>query len=404
MPAEAKIDIVLRDATGSQPRLSPPAPVATPADRLRPGATTDRPWETPHAPITKVDGRATKVDVALRDAAPPAGGETPARPTRREGQGDDKSFDAYAEARRQIEQDRRRELVQQARDSIQPPKPPPVFNAEAEARRQQEASKRAEEAALFRRAMQQGVSADTLKAREKAGNVGTGLAGAARSAISGDVGGAASRLAELVPATSAAGKALAGIAAPVGMAAAALGVFAFGLKKANDALSERADQLAPYSGQLSVAQAQAEIAQVMNDIRRAQQFGPGLSNYVESASARDQAWSDLTMKIEQSVEGFTSNFNRGLAVIMNWANNNSSMFEPTSAFGLSIGNISKGITVTAQSTAEMAEAMRQQNQQNGLINELQIDSQRVMERTNKLLEDIKEQAKRPRAMGVPRVL
>ena len=412
---EAKIDIVLRDGTTDrQPRPSPPAPAGgeQPAarDRLRPGANPDRPWETPHAPITRVDGKATKIDGRSRGTQDEAAESerTLPRPTARPVQTTE-AFDPAAEARRILQGEERRQAVQAELVKLRGAQP--VLDQGLEAQRQIIARRQAEEVSLYRRAQEQGIASEVLRSREQARSnreqsalAGQSIAGAVRSISRGDIAGAAEQIGELVPAASGAARAIGSIVAPLGAATAVLAGFAFATKRVSDSLSETADRLAPFSPELAVSKANAGINQLLADLRRAQEAGPELSRLVDAQSRLSQETQDLSLKIQRALSPTLTNFTNGLTVLAQALNGNmDAIMEATKANLLFIVDMkgALGVGVEAIIKAVLAKNMVAKDPP-PIIDPAMIERTRSR-RSEQLLEDILEATKRPKAMGVPRV-
>ncbi len=61
------------------------------------------------------------------------------------------------------------------------------------------------------------------------------------------------------------------------------------------------DRYAKYNPEIAVAKAEADVAQIMNDMRRAQQAGPSLIQYIQQRQDMQQKVEDMKIRIMQTV-------------------------------------------------------------------------------------------------------
>ncbi len=119
---------------------------------------------------------------------------------------------------------------------------------------------------------------------------------------------------------SGAASALSAIPGPVGAFASAISVASSAVHGFIDAVSGYADKFAPYSGQIMLAQAQADFREQLGDMRRAQQMGPELANFIRAKSDLDQSWEDVKMAFMQKAIPALTNILGGINSLLNFVN------------------------------------------------------------------------------------
>lgn len=182
-----------------------------------------------------------------------------------------------------------------------------------------------------------------IRAKSQSATVPTGVATNAPKTASAATGAtpAATGATEAAPAAEATtGGAMAAFAgAGPYVAIAAAGVVA--IKVLTDALNKTADKYAEYNPAIAQAQAMAEIKGIMGDMRRAQQSGPELVEFIKAQANMQQKWEDIKIKILMAIAPSISAILDAVSQLLGIAQSNQE-FEFQDPTEYILGNINKG--------------------------------------------------------------
>lgn len=102
---------------------------------------------------------------------------------------------------------------------------------------------------------------------------------------------------------------------------------------------------ADYSPEIAQAQAQAEVVTMLNDMRRAQEYGPEIARYIQAQTELQNQWEDVKMKFMEAAMPIMEGIMKALSAILgigNWYRNREDEVDVDAIFNFDPFSIQSG--------------------------------------------------------------